>query len=251
MRFVAAVCCAVGLSAAAAGARADQLPPAPTQWVTDNAGFLSVSARTQLNDRLSAYSRATGHQVLVWIGDSTGDVPLEDWTIRAFTKWKVGRKGLDDGLVLFIFARDHKLRIEVGYGLEQNVPDVIASRIIRDTIVPLIKSGDNDKAVSAGIDQILAAIGGQPLTFNPPATESRFAAWLPFLLFMVVWVLFIFLAVRSRGHAVWAAYAIGSSLFRGGSGGFSSGGGFSGGGGFGGFSGGGGGGGGGGASGGW
>ena len=82
--------------------------------------------------------------MLVWIGDTTGDVPFEEFAVRAFEKWKVGRKGIDDGVVLFFFAKDRKVRIEVGYGLEDKIPDVVASRIIRETIVPHLRAGDPD-----------------------------------------------------------------------------------------------------------
>ena len=115
-------------------------PPAPTRWVTDAAGFLSPSTRDTLDADLQAYEQRTGHQVLVYIGTTTGFVPLEEYTVNAFAAWKVGRKGLDDGLVLFIFATDHKVRIEVGYGLEPVVTDAAAAEIIRNVIVPEIRS---------------------------------------------------------------------------------------------------------------
>ena len=91
------------------------LPPSPTQWVTDTANFLSPEAVRSLDARLAAYAQATGHQLIVYIAPTTGDAPIEDWAVRAFAKWKVGRKGLDDGLALFIMPQDHKMRIEVGY----------------------------------------------------------------------------------------------------------------------------------------
>src|SRR5689334_24883002 len=103
---------------------------------------MSPGAASALDSRLQAYEQSTGHQLLVYIGQTTGDAPIEDWAVRAFAKWKVGRKGIDDGLVLFIMAADRKLRFEVGYGLEPIVPDVTASRIINDVIVPRIRSGD-------------------------------------------------------------------------------------------------------------
>ena len=251
---IACVAAAFAIVGAAGAARSDAIPASPTQWVTDDAAFLGDAARSQLNDRLANYNRATGHQLIVWIGDTTGDVPLEDWTIQAFTKWKVGRKGLDDGLALFVFARDHKLRIEVGYGLEEKVPDVVASRIIRETIVPLIRGGKRDEAISAGIDQIIAAISGTlPAAQTAPpvsSTAGSIAAGLLSFGFLVFWLLILFAIVRSRRRAGWGAYAIGSAFsgFWGG-GGWSSGG--DSGGSFGGFSGGGGMGGGGGASGSW
>ena len=85
---------------------------------------------------------------------------LEDFTVRAFAAWHVGRKSLDDGLVLFVFSEDRKVRIEVGYGLESQVPDAVASRIIRETIVPRIQAGDRE-VVRAGITALLTAVGGE------------------------------------------------------------------------------------------
>ena len=92
-----------------------------------------------LDARLAAYEQGTGHQLIVYIGATTGDAPIEDWAVRALQKWKVGRKGLDDGLVLFIMSQDHKLRIEVGYGLEAVVPDAVASRVINEVMAPRIQ----------------------------------------------------------------------------------------------------------------
>src|SRR5262245_42764376 len=118
--------------AAAASAREAPLPPAPTRWVTDTAGFLSESTRRDLDSKLEQYGKASKHQLIVWIGQSIGDTPIEDWAVKTFKAWGIGRKELNDGLVLFILAQDRKIRIEVGYGLEPVVPDVVASRIIRE-----------------------------------------------------------------------------------------------------------------------
>ena len=152
---------------------AAELPPAPTAWVTDNAGFLSEAARSSLEARLSSYAATSGHQVLVWIGSTTGDRSLEEFAARAFEKWRVGRKGIDDGLVLFIFAGDRKVRIEVGYGLEDKLPDVQASRIIRETIVPRIRSGDRDGAVTVAVEQIVSRLEGKLPAASAPGPQSQ------------------------------------------------------------------------------
>ena len=156
-------------SAARLNAAETPIPPAPTQWVTDTASFMSPQAASALNSKLQEYERATGHQVIVWIGMTTGDAPIDDWAVRAFAQWKIGRKGLDDGLALFIMSQDRRLRIEVGYGLEGEVPDAVASRIINQVIGPRIQAGDPDAAVVAGIDTIMQVIGGQAL----PAQQTR------------------------------------------------------------------------------
>ena len=110
---------------------ADTLPPKPTQYVTDNAGILSAAARSELNAKLAAYERDTSNQILV---ATFPDVPdgyqMEDFTQRTFDSWGVGQKGKDNGVVLFVFPKSHKMRIEVGYGLEGAIPDATAKSIL-------------------------------------------------------------------------------------------------------------------------
>ncbi|MEO6834641.1 MAG: TPM domain-containing protein [Candidatus Tumulicola sp.] len=135
-----------------------KVPPTPDHHVTDPAGALTAAARTALENELQTYETATGHQILVWIGQTTGDVPLETWTGQTADRWKIGRRGHDDGAVLFVFMADHKLRIEVGYGLEGSLPDAAAHRIIADDITPRMKRGDVDGAVSSGVAAMLTTI---------------------------------------------------------------------------------------------
>ena len=142
-------------------ATAASTPPSPTRFVTDSAGFLSASARDELDQRLERYERDTGHQVLLWIGQTTDGEPIESWAVRAFAAWRVGRKGLDDGVAVFILAADRKVRIEVGYGVEGRLPDAIAARIIGDEMVPRLRAGDQDGAARAGVSGVLAAVGGE------------------------------------------------------------------------------------------
>jgi uncharacterized protein len=84
---------ALGMVLAPLAARAAEtpIPPPPTRWVTDHAAFLSPAAVTALDDRLAAYDSGSGHQVLVYIDRTTGGVTIEDWAVRAFERWRVGR----------------------------------------------------------------------------------------------------------------------------------------------------------------
>jgi len=219
-------------------------PPAPTRWVTDDVGFLSPSTRASLDAELQAYEQRTGHQVIVYISSTTGNVPLEDFTVNAFAAWKIGRKNLDDGLVLFIFPKDRTVRIEVGYGLEAVVTDAASAEIIRNIIVPGIGAGDNDAAVTNGVAQLLETIDGSPApeagggNANPGDETGGGVPWQgqPFSPIMIissiiVLIGFIVLFIRSPGFALWLLFTL-LSGGRGGGGGFSGGGGsFSGGGG--------------------
>jgi uncharacterized protein len=120
-------------------------------------GRLSGAAAA-LENQLESFESSTGHHVIVYIGQTTGNVPLETWTAETAQTWRVGQKGKDDGAVLFLFMKDHKVRIEVGYGLESTLTDANASRIIANAIVPKMKAGDTDGAVTAGVNGMLSAI---------------------------------------------------------------------------------------------
>jgi uncharacterized protein len=239
--LVAGVAWAAALGGAVARAETP-IPDAPAHWVTDRAAFLSPQATDQLDAQLGAYAAQTGHQLLVYIDHTTGGDPIEDWGARAFQRWRVGRKGIDDGVVLFIFSDDHHLRIEVGYGLEGVVPDAVASRIINERMVPQIRAGDRDGAVRAGVDALTAAIGAPANAAGQDAPAPKPIATWKLVLGLVMLLLLLGFAATHPGLAWLMLMSIGSG--RGGGGGFSGGGG-------GGFSGGGGSSGGGGASGSW
>ncbi len=199
------------------------IPPSPTQWVTDTANFLSPETVHSLDARLAAYEQATGHQLIVYIAPTTGGAPIEDWAVRAFAKWKVGRKGLDDGLALFIMSKDSKIRIEVGYGLEAVVPDVIASRVINEVMAPRIQAGHPDDAVTAAIDSLTGVIGGQASAPTPaPAPEqSKPISVFRWIVYGIGAILFLALLIT---HPALAFYLL-ASIMSGGSGGGGGGGG--------------------------
>jgi uncharacterized protein len=233
----------VCLPLVAARAAEVAIPPPPARWATDAAGFMSPQALQAVDRTLENFERATGSQVLVWIGDTTGDAALEDWTVRAFARWKVGRKGLDDGLILFVFAGDRRARIEVGYGLEGKVPDAVASRILDEVILPRIGTGDRDGAIQAGVNALLAAISGGPAGTTAAATPAgrseessragsrgRPMSYLQMALVGLLVLGFLVLLVTNPGLALYLLFSILSGGRGGGGGGFS-GGGFSGGGG--------------------
>jgi uncharacterized protein len=156
----------------AALAQGFAIPPTPNHFVTDNAAALSDNARASIENELQAYQRATAHQVIVWIGQSTGDVPLETWTGETADKWKVGWRGRDDGAVLFIFMHDHKIRIEVGYGLESALTDADSYRIITNVIRPKMRANDVDGAVSSGVAAMLTTITPSYAGVTPPPEAS-------------------------------------------------------------------------------
>jgi uncharacterized protein len=234
---------ALAAVAAAAPAAPPAIPAQPTRWVEDHAAMLSPAARDALDARLAGYERATGHQVVVWIGRTIGGAPLDDWAVRTFAAWQLGRKGIDDGVAIFVLADDRAIDIEVGYGLEDRIPDAIASRIIREVMAPRLRAGDRDGAVTAGASAVLTAIEGKPWAGAPagagagagtashddgPSTISWVFGGLIGLVFLVLFITHPRLALM----LLWSILSGGRGGFGGGGGGgFSGGGGRSGGGG--------------------
>lgn len=261
MRVRALTAFAIVVLVAAASSALD-VPPAPTQWVTDKAGILDASQVETLNRKLSDFEQSSGAQFLIYIFPSLGGEALEDFTIRCATKWKVGQKKYDNGLILFVFVQEKKLRIEVGYGLEGTMTDAFSSRVIRDYIAPHFRQGDWYGGLNAAADAIIAKIRGgeapvpplQPRgSSQPQAGGNAFGSIVPFLI-IIVFLIFILPMLRRQrsgcGGCFWPMFFMGggNGITLGSGGGGFGGGGFGGGGG---FSGGGGSFGGGGASGGW
>ena len=222
----------------AAAAWAAQIPPPPSRWATDEAGFLSASTRAEIDSRLEAFERETGRQVLLFITPTTGEMPIEDYAARTFAAWKVGRKGLDDGLVLFIFPRDRRIRIEVGYGLEETVPDVVAGRVINHILIPAVQRGDPDGGVREAVASLLETISGKAASGSDKAGErvSKTSDVAPPIFLVIGIVIFAFLFITNPRLALWLLYTLFSGGgrgggFGGGGGGFRGGGGRSGGGG--------------------
>jgi len=234
----------LALASATAFASAPPAPPAPTRWVTDTAGLLSASAVSTLDTRLETYQKTTGHQVIVWIAPTLGDENLEEWSARVFTAWGIGQKGKDDGVALFVFPKDKALRIEVGYGLEDKLPDLYAKRIIDEAVTPELVAGHADVAITNGVDQILARVGGDPASANVAPLPARAPGGLSWFWIVVLVIVGIAVVIGAATHPqlAWFLFDIISSISNvgggswgggggGGGGGFSGGGGRSGGGG--------------------
>ena len=158
--------------AAAARAAALEVPPPPTQWVTDRAGILGGTEADLLNAKLRSFEQASGAQFIIYIFPSLEGEPVEDFTIRCVERWKVGQKKYDNGLVLFVFVQEKTVRIEVGYGLEGTVTDAFSSRVIREQIAPHFQRGDYAGGLNAAADSIIRKIrtGEEPV---PPLQQQR------------------------------------------------------------------------------
>lgn len=137
--------------------------------VTDLTATLTTAEAQALESKLLAFEAKKGSQIAVLIVPTTEPEDIAQFGIKVADLWRIGRKGVDDGLILIIAKDDRKFRIEVGYGLEGVIPDAVAKRITSEIIKPYFKNGDIAGGVNAGVDQIMKLIEGEPL---PPPPES-------------------------------------------------------------------------------
>jgi len=249
---------------ALAGAQGFVPVPALSAHVIDQVGLLDARQRATLEAVLSDYEQRSGSQIALLLMSSTAPEAIEQYSIRVADAWRLGRKGIDDGVILIV-AKDNpsslrRLRIEAGRGVQGTITDAQSKRILQDVIAPYFRRNDFYGGLTAGVAALTALLNQEHLP--APAGQHTaqndaggvFDALLPLLFFAFLVV--VSLVSRARGgrnaldHNGWGTAAgviLGSALGRGGFGGGRGGGGFGGGG----FSGGGGGFDGGGASGDW
>jgi uncharacterized protein len=158
-----------GFALASADVAGEVAVPPVTSRVTDLTGTLSGAAVAGIEAKLKDLEAKKGSQVAVLIVPTTQPEEIEQYGIRVAEAWKLGRKGVDDGVILLVAKDDRRVRIEVGQGLEGALPDAIANRIVTETITPHFKQGDFDGGVEAGVNQIISVINGEPL----PAPDKK------------------------------------------------------------------------------
>jgi len=146
--------------------------PPLTGRVVDLAHALSADAFTSLTHDLQAHETTTSNQVALLILPSLDGEPLEEFSHRVATNWKLGQKGTDNGVLLLIALRERKVRIEVGYGLEGMLTDLRSARIIRNEIVPHFRTGDLSGGITAGVRAILGTIEGTYIEGSYTATDA-------------------------------------------------------------------------------
>jgi len=144
--------------------------PPLTGRIVDTANLITPDLAAALSQEMAAHERRTGNQVAVLTLPSLQGEPLEEFSHRVATTWKLGQKGTDNGVLLLVAAQDRRIRIEVGYGLEGVLTDAVTSRIIRNEMVPRFRAGEYSQGIAAGVRAILGTIEG---TYTVPANTPR------------------------------------------------------------------------------
>jgi len=148
--------------------------PALQGRVNDLAGLLLLEQERALEARLAGFERETSHQIVLLTVPSVEDEAIEAFGMRVAEAWKIGHAGLDNGVVVVIAAKERRVRIEVGYGLEGAIPDAVAARILRERMLPRFRAGSLPEGVESGIEALMAAARGEEIAFEKrPSAGGR------------------------------------------------------------------------------
>jgi uncharacterized protein len=172
------------------GARAEVAIPPLHSPVTDLTGTLTPEQSATLEQQLRAFEAKKGSQIAVLIVPTTQPETIQQYSFRVAEAWKLGRRGVNDGVLLAIAKDDRAVWIQVGYGLEGALPDVLANRIVEQVIRPRFRSGDFFGGIREAIERMIALIEGEPLPEPAPGERSApsadgFGSVLPLLLLLV------------------------------------------------------------------
>jgi len=203
------------LAALPQSARAEVPVPPVKARVTDLTGTLSATQKSELESRIAAYEARRGSQIAVLMLPTTKPEEIEQYSMRVAEAWKIGRKGLDDGLILIVAKDDRRLRVEVGYGLEGAIPDSVARRVIDEKITPRFRDGDFYGGVRDGVEQLIKLAEGE--TLPPPRAgtgpaQSAPDGWIDYIFFAFMFVLIAGGALKAVLGRVPGSLATGAGL---------------------------------------
>jgi uncharacterized protein len=183
-------------------------PGVPTGLINDFAGVLSTEEKANLESKLAAIKTSTGNEVAVVVIKTLGGEQIENFAVKLFADWGIGDEKLDNGALILVAVEDREIRIEVGYGLEHLLTDIISSRIIVETIVPEFKRGNYAQGLSNGVDQISTILGGGSM----PEPRPQKIDWVV----IIIWIILMIIFIRMLGGGPFVT--LGGTSFGGGGG---------------------------------
>lgn len=187
MKWLATVCIACAIATGAFSQELVEIPPLRAH-VNDYADILSDNVEAEIEAKLTQLEKEDSTQVVVATIPSIGDEDIESYSIRLADKWKIGQKGLDNGVIILVARDNRKVRIEVGKGLEETLTDLLAGRIIDYIIIPEFKNGDYDAGIAKAVDAIVDIVKGKfdANSLKPKKAAPDYATfiWIAFIVMM-------------------------------------------------------------------
>lgn len=175
------------------------VPPAPKHWVTDDAQMIHPGAQRRLDRRLEALEHATGYEVLIWTGQSTGGEPIETFAERTFAQWKNSRPRLEHGAILFVLPDQR--RLQIGAALQHVLTPEVSRQILDERLGTMLEAGEPEVAFSSAVDAITARLTGAPFPATPVKDRVSTQQWLTMFAATAAFILMFFIA--SPGSYRW------------------------------------------------
>jgi len=167
--------------------------PSPGSYVNDFANVLTSSEEEMLREMAEGLEKATTSELAVVTLETVRPLTIEEYSVRLFSKWGIGKKGKDNGVLVLVAINDREVKIEVGYGLEGILPDGLCGEIIRGYIIPEFKNARYGAGIIAGIDQIVSVIsGGKKI---PGQDEDREVGINPVVIIFLIFLIFVIFGI--------------------------------------------------------
>jgi uncharacterized protein len=178
--------------------------------VNDGAGIVPQPVRERIESKLEDLEKRTGAQVAVLTVDTLEGDPIEDYAVRVFQTWKLGRQGVNDGALLVVARQERRMRIEVGYGLEERLTDARSRQILDDIVRPHFRNGDFGAGVEAGVNAMASVIEGASLPTPKKAGSQGIESAIGLLVMAGIFILvigtFSMVALVAPGGVAWFFY---------------------------------------------
>ncbi len=192
-------------------------PGKPQGFVSDFANIIDSSTKASLQNRLQALQDANTVEIAVVTIPTLGDESIETFAVKLFEEWGIGKKGSDNGVLLLVAPNEKEVRIEVGYGMEPVITDLLANNIVQKTIIPEFKKGDFSAGIAQGVDALVGIINK---TVDPSefagTNQSKFGFLdnvnPEFIFFLVFIFISIFSRILSKSKSWWAGGLIGAGI---------------------------------------
>lgn len=188
--------------------------PKPTGFVNDFAGILSIQERTEFETALGQFEKETGNEIVIVIVPNLQEATVEDFSVRLFEKWKIGKKGNDNGLLILISMEERKSRIETGYGLEPVITDGLAGEILDTQLIPHFRSGAYADGLRNSASFIMKKIRGEEvpdISYKPERNaQAIFGNLLFFGFYLIPLILAWFASFLGRSKRIWPGGALGA-----------------------------------------
>ncbi len=182
-------------------------PGAPSGFVNDFAGILSAEQKQQLEEKLSGFENSAGSEISIAIIKSLDGDTVENFAVKLFEDWEIGKKGQDNGALILVAIEDREMRIEVGYGLEGVLTDAQSYWIVNNEMTPAFRDNDFYGGLNAAVDKIISTIGGEIIPEENPAPKANINYFnvFAFIIFIFVWLG----SILGRSKSWWVGGVIG------------------------------------------